>query len=100
MSENLKYCNFEPGQSQINGLTCEKWALKEVKVLSFDEALGQHLKESIWRCFKCKRPWKTFEKYDSHHGYWRKALKLNGSGEFNGKIVNFHKDEIKGLDLS
>ena len=91
------YCNFEPHQSRIHGLNCEKWSLKELKVVSMREAIGHHIKESIFHCFKCNRPWKIVEQFDSHHGYARKSVKLGESVKFGDLSITFHQHEMDNL---
>jgi hypothetical protein len=97
---NQKYCNFKPNQGDFRNLTCEKWTVSERKVISQNESIGSHKSIKISFCFKCKGYWKIFEEYDTHHGYFRHAIKLGEKLNIWGKEYSFCRDEINGIDSS
>lgn len=59
-----------------NGLTCDPEGLELIQSVSFNEAIGHHLKEEIVKCPKCQTKWNIKEEYDSHHGYNRQCTKI------------------------
>ena len=97
---NQKYCNFKPNQGGFRNLTCEKWTVSEKKVISLNESIGSHKSIKISFCFKCKGYWKIFEEYDTHHGYFRHAIKLGEKLNIWEKEYSFCRDEINGIDSS
>jgi hypothetical protein len=66
-------CNYEHEILTYNGLTCDPEDLIHVKSLLFEEVIGYHRKEDVFKCPKCKKLWLIQEEYDSHHGYNRKC---------------------------
>ena len=97
---NQKYCNFKPNQGDFRNLTCEKWTVSEKKIISHNESIGSHKSIKISFCFKCKGYWKIFEEYDTHHGYFRHAIKLGEKLNIWEKEYSFCRDEINGIDSS
>ena len=55
------------------GLTCDPQKLKLIKSNYFDEAIGCHRKEEIYKCPTCFKIWQINEEYDTHHGYNRQC---------------------------
>lgn len=89
------YCNFEPDQANIKRLSCEAWRLTEIKVLKNEEWIGGHFKLAIFKCSKCENYWKIGEEFDSHHGYYKEAIKLNDSMQLNGEEISFSIGELQ-----
>lgn len=70
-------CNYVGEILTYHGLSCDPEDLELIELISFDEAIGNHLKVETFECPKCKERWLIEEEYDSHHGYTRKCTRLN-----------------------
>lgn len=70
-------CNYEGELLSYHGLSCDPENLQLIELISFNEAIGIHLKIEKFECPNCKEKWVIEEEYDSHHGYNRKCTKLN-----------------------
>ncbi len=93
-----EYCNFDSSLSKICNLTCQEHLLEKVKENMIDEFIGGHFKATIYRCVKCKNYWKVFEEYDSHHGFFREAIKPNESISHFELEIKFEEKEITDIN--
>jgi hypothetical protein len=59
-----------------HGLTCDPENLKLIEKISFEKAIGNHIKEDVFKCPKCGTKWNIKEEYDSHHGFNRNCTKI------------------------
>ncbi|MCA6435469.1 MAG: hypothetical protein IM592_03245 [Bacteroidetes bacterium] len=79
----------------FRGLSCVTKNLTKIKDISFNEAIGNHVKIEIYQCSKCSTYYKIREEYDSHHGVNKICIKLNESVElFFGEILEFKESEL------
>ena len=70
------------------------------KAFTEEESIGNYKKIKIHFCFKCNGYWKIFEEYDTHHGYFRHAIRVGEKLNIWNKEYSFNAKEIDEIDSS
>jgi hypothetical protein len=101
ITEALKHgmvlnCGVLGSIDNYHGLSCAPKNLREIKKVSFNEAIGNHVKIDIFKCKSCGTYYKIREEYDSHHGTNLVCIQLNERKELLfGEVLEFKQNEIE-----